>query len=134
MKFTGKEIIESKDLSEFLLSSGCRVLEIKWSDGTISSGLGKEIYIENVNGEISVTEQLWNEPIRNKMELVIELPNLDVYKVFTVTEAAAIWGKDESTIRKSLGKFHQFREYRKAGRITLISKEAMIRVYGEPKN
>lgn len=132
MKFTGKEILNSKELKEFLISSSCRVLEIKWHDGRISKGYGKEIYIEKVDDIVSLTEGLWNEKISENLELTIELPNLDLYKVFTLTEASAIWGKDESTIRKSLSKFHQYRDYRKAGRITLISKDAMVRVYGEP--
>lgn len=134
MKFTGKEILENEELMEFLLSSNLRVLEIRWYDGSITSGYGKEIYVENVNDKLSLVEGLWSEPIRNNIELTFEFPNLDLYKVFTLSEAAAIWGKDESTLRRSLSKFHQFKEYRKAGRITLIEKEAMIRVYGEPKN
>lgn len=133
MKVTGKEVLENNELREFLLNSGCRVLEIKWHDGSITKGYGKKIYIEKVNDTISFTEGLWSEEIRGNVEILLELPNLDLYKVFTLTEASAIWGKDESTIRKSLSRFTQFKEYRKAGRITLISKEAMLRVYGEPK-
>lgn len=133
MKFTGKNILESKDLSEFLLNSSSRVLEIKWADGSITKGYGREIYVEKVNNIMSLTEQLWSEPIVNNIEITIELPNLDLYKVFTLTEASIIWGKDESTIRKSLKKFHEFSEYRKSGRITLISKDAMLRVYGKPR-
>ena len=135
MKFTGKEILENEELMEFLLNSNLRVLGIRWHDGSITSGYGKEIYVENVNDKLSLVEGgLWSEPIRNNIELTFEFPNLDLYKVFTLSEAAAIWGKDESTLRRALSKFHQFKEYRKAGRITLITKEAMIRVYGEPKN
>lgn len=133
MKFTGKEILENEKLSNFLLNLNCSVLEIRWHDGSITSGYGKEIYIDYVNDRLSLVEGLWSEPIRDNIELTFELPNLDLYKVFTLSEAAAIWGKDESTLRRALSKFHQFKEYRKAGRITLINKEAMIRVYGEPK-
>lgn len=39
MKFTGKEILENKELREFLLNSSLRVLEIKWHDGSITSGI-----------------------------------------------------------------------------------------------
>ena len=133
MKFTGKEILEDKELSNFLLNSNCSVLKIKWCDGSITSGYGREIQIDYVDDRLSLVEGLWSEPIKGNIELIFELPNLDLYKVFTLSEAAAIWGRDESTLRRALGKFHQFKEYRKAGRITLITREAMIRVYGEPK-
>lgn len=95
MKFTGKEILENEELVEFLLSSNLRVLEIRWYDGSITSGYGKEIYVENVNDKLSLVEGLWSEPIRNNIELTFEFPNLDLYKVFTLSEAAAIWGKWE---------------------------------------
>lgn len=133
MKFTGKEILEDKELSNFLLNSNCSVLKIKWCDGSITSGYGREIQIDYVDDRLSLVEGLWSEPIKDNIELIFEAPNLDLYKVFTLSEAAAIWGRDESTLRRALGKFHQFKEYRKAGRITLITREAMIRVYGEPK-
>ena len=133
MKFAGKEILENEELMEFLLNSDLRVFEIRWDDGSITSGYGKDIYVDNVNDKLSLVEGLWSEPIRNNIELTLEFPNLDLYKVFTLSEAAAIWGKDESTLRRALSKFYQFKEYRKAGRITLIEKEAMIRVYGEPR-
>lgn len=133
MKFTGKEILEDKELSNFLLNLNCNVLEMKWCDGSITSGYGREIQIDYVDDRLSLVEGLWSEPIKDNIELIFESPNLDLYKVFTLSEAAAIWGRDESTLRRALGKFHQFKEYRKAGRITLITREAMIRVYGEPK-
>lgn len=133
MKFTGKEILEDKELSNFLLNLNCNVLEIKWCDGSITSGYGREIQIDYVDDRLSLVEGLWSEPIKDNIELIFELPNLDLYKVFTLSEAAAIWGRDESTLRRALGKFNQFKEYRKAGRITLITREAMLRVYGEPR-
>lgn len=139
MKLTGKQILESEGLQELLLNCQSRVMEIQWHDGSTSSGYGREIYIENVdvfeNKVISVAEGLWSEPIKENMTLTIENPDVDLYKVFTPTEAAVLWGKEESAIRKAIqnGKFEQWVDYRKAGRITLITKEAMERVYGELK-
>jgi len=54
--------------------------------------------------------------------------------VFTATEAAIKWGLESSSIRKAIayGRFKIGEDYRKAGRVTLISREAMIRLYGEP--
>ena len=54
-------------------------------------------------------------------------------EVMTVNEAAEIWNKSEGAIRASIKakKFILGIDYRKAGRITLISREAMERVYGK---
>ena len=59
----------------------------------------------------------------------------EINNVMTVSEAAGIWGITEGAIRKAIKsrKFIPSIDYRKAGRITLICREAMIRVYGEPK-
>ena len=59
----------------------------------------------------------------------------EINNVMTVSEAAEKWGITEGAIRKAIksGKFIPGIDYRKAGRITLICREAMERVYGEPK-
>ena len=70
---------------------------------------------------------------------VCELFTVDVrcdnnlFNVMTTTEAALKWGLSESTVRKAIqkNKFKFGQEYRKSGRITLITKDAMERVYGE---
>lgn len=53
-------------------------------------------------------------------------------EVMTATEAAEAWNMTEGAIRAAIksNKFILGKEYRKAGRITLITREAMIRVYG----
>jgi hypothetical protein len=53
--------------------------------------------------------------------------------VMTVTEAAAEWGFDPSTLRYACigGKFST-NEARKSGGTWLITRQAMKRVYGEP--
>lgn len=67
-------------------------------------------------------------------EVVIEGTGA-LFDIYTTTEAAIIWGLNESTVRKAIqkGKFRLGIDYRKAGRITLITKYSMTRVYGEPK-
>ena len=59
----------------------------------------------------------------------------EINNVMTVSEAAEKWGITEGAIRKAIrsGKFIPGIDYRKAGRITLICREAMTRVYSEPK-
>lgn len=57
----------------------------------------------------------------------------EINQVMTVNEAAEVWGKSEGTIRAAIKnkRFILGVDYRKAGRITLIDREAMERVYGE---
>ncbi|WP_308780662.1 helix-turn-helix domain-containing protein [uncultured Clostridium sp.] len=59
----------------------------------------------------------------------------ELFNIYTTTEAALKWGLNESTVRKAIqsGRFNLGSEYRKAGRVTLITKEAMTKVYGELK-
>ena len=59
----------------------------------------------------------------------------EINNIMTVSEAAEIWGITEGAIRKAIKsrKFIPNIDYRKAGRITLICREAMIRVYGPLK-
>ena len=56
--------------------------------------------------------------------------------VMTAKEAAEIWGITEGAIRAAIKakKFATGVDYRKAGRITLITKEAMEKVYGKLEN
>ena len=58
-----------------------------------------------------------------------------IEEIYTVNEAAEKWGMSEGTLRNAIktDKFIEKVEWRKAGRITLISEKAMKRVYGEPK-
>lgn len=59
--------------------------------------------------------------------------NSSLDDVLTVTEAAEKWGITEGAIRASIKsrRFIPYIDYRKAGRITLITSEAMERIYGE---
>jgi len=56
--------------------------------------------------------------------------------VMTAKEAAELWGKTEGAIRAAIKakKFILGVDYRKAGRITLITREAMEKVYGKLEN
>lgn len=60
----------------------------------------------------------------------------EINEVMTVNEAAENWRITEGAIRAAIkvNKFILGVDYRKAGRITLITKEAMERVYGELEN
>ncbi|WP_275372641.1 helix-turn-helix domain-containing protein [Clostridium tertium] len=95
-----------------------------------------EDYREN-EGEILDIKKLNNGEVEVKIEGSIYTYELfgdgPLFKLYTATEAALKWGLNESTVRKSIltGRFHIGTEYRKAGKVTLITHEAMERVYGK---
>lgn len=68
-------------------------------------------------------------------EKISLVPTMELESIYTVNEASNYWHITEGAIRASIkaNKFIEGIDYRKAGRITLITREAMIRVYGEPK-
>lgn len=59
----------------------------------------------------------------------------EIKEVRSTTEAAEEWEMDSSTIRHAIddGRFEEY-EYRKSGpRLWILTRSAMIRVFGEPK-
>ena len=80
-------------------------------------------------------EEIIYNPEEGILEKAKEI-DLDIYNVMTVNEAAEIWGKTEGAIRAAIKakKFIPGIDYRKAGRITLITRESMEKVYGKLEN
>lgn len=56
-------------------------------------------------------------------------------KVMNFSEASKLWGLGDSTLRMATKRKSLLEgiDYRKSGSSWIITKEAMIRVYGEPK-
>ena len=56
-------------------------------------------------------------------------------EIMTVSEAAEKWGITEGAIRAAIKaeKLITGVDFRKSGRITLITKDAMVKLYGELK-
>lgn len=73
MKVTGQEILKSEKLKELLINEYFRVLEIVWYDGSITSGLGRDIFFDEIRGNICVCEGLWSEIITESMKFDIEV-------------------------------------------------------------
>lgn len=70
----------------------------------------------------------------HEVKPVISTPlQVNLNSVFTAQEAAALWNITEGAIRKAIAskRLKIGVDYRKAGRITLVSREAMERLYGE---
>lgn len=59
--------------------------------------------------------------------------NVDLENIMVLNEAAEIWNVRESSIRYHISgeKLVSGVEYRKAGRITLITEKAMIKLFGD---
>lgn len=57
-------------------------------------------------------------------------------EVMAFSEASEIWGLGESTLRSAVktDRLVDGVDYRKSGKVWIITKAAMLRTYGEPKN
>lgn len=109
-----------------------------WDDvkeGDCLVDLTEELTVEGkiIDGEIIIKDNaIIYDPKEGKP--VISNPlKITLNDVFTVQEASELWKVTEGAIRKAIAskKLIIGIDYRKAGRITLISKEAMERLYGE---
>lgn len=109
-----------------------------WDDvkeGDCLVDLTEELTVEGkiIGGEIIIKDNaIIYDPKEGKP--VISNPlKITLNDVFTVQEASELWKVTEGAIRKAIAskKLIIGIDYRKAGRITLISKEAMERLYGE---
>ena len=64
-----------------------------------------------------------------------DVAKLEMQKEMTFAEATERWGLADSTLRKlvTTDKLQEGIDYRKSGKVWLITKKAMKKVYGEPK-
>lgn len=94
-----------------------------------------EIEDENAFESIENKGDHYEVTFISELDKVIITGSGPLYEVYTPTEAAFLWGLNESTVRKAIqnGKFKYGHDYRKAGVITFITKDALINMYGEPK-
>lgn len=85
--------------------------------------------------EFQIDEFLDNVKIKLDEYLKLNLIYTKLSEVVTLSEAAEKWEISEGSIRLAIknNKFENEIDYRKAGRITLITLDAMRKIYGEPK-
>lgn len=71
------------------------------------------------------------------MSLIITLNNMNIInEILTISEASKIWEKEVSTLRRNFNSNVSFKlgiDCRKSGSTWLVTRKAMLRVYGEPK-
>lgn len=88
-----------------------------------------DIFIDMLDKEYNI---LYVMTIKDKIPYYYS-NNVGIEDIMTINEAASIWNITEANIRYHIknGKLVNDIEYRKAGRITLITKRAMIKLFGD---
>lgn len=126
-----KENIEyAKRLTGF--SGTCFGDEVVLLDDNTRFYVGNPFSLHITNDFIKLYREIDEKVLVQKFPYIKGSP-LD--HVFTQSEAAYIYNKDEGTVRHAImnGTFED-NEYKKSGRITLITKQAMERVYKSRKS
>lgn len=124
-----------EETKEFLLENAYICDDVREGDCIVDLTNTLSVAGKVVENEIVIDDEAI---IYNPSEGVILEPKeikFALDEVRTMNEAAEMWGISEGTIRSAIKskKFIPGVDYRKAGRITLITIEAMERVYGEEK-
>lgn len=72
---------------------------------------------------------------KHDIDTDFEIFETSIYDSMTFAEASEKWGLADSTLRKlvTTDKLKEGIDFRKSGKVWLITKEAMQRIYGEPK-
>lgn len=88
--------------------------------------------VYSVKNEVIDSDGVKDFKLGELANIIAYIPELYIDKVLTFGEAAEIWNIDTSALRKSVerGRFLEG-EVRKSGNTWLITKEAMVRLYGE---
>lgn len=104
-------------------------------EGDCLVDLTEELTVEGkiIDGEIMIKDNAIIYNPRVGKPCISEPLKVDIDNVLTAQEAATKWGITEAAIRKAISSKRLIIgiDYRKAGRITLISRKAMERLYGE---
>ena len=106
----------------------------------LTSNLSVRGYVKCINKEEGDYEYIIEDDaiIYNPSEGIISEPKkviLEINEVMTFAEATQRWGLADSTLRKlaTTNKLLEGLDFRKSGKVWLITKEAMERIYGEEK-
>ena len=138
MILTGTELLENLDLQNSLIRFRKRVLKVEWRDGSITDGTKKNIHLEYIESgdknRLYLTDDFCSKEVVPSMVLTIEGLEDNTEAVYSVAKACIFWEKDIDTIYKAISskKIKEDIDYRKVGKITLITESAMLRVFGKP--
>lgn len=132
--------VESKDRKFKFTDGSCSWYE-KVKPGTYlvrtqSNRSGAPIFYHNINQSLAEKLQLLSIDLAYEImdNIIHDGENSALDMVLSLQEAAELYGKDDSTLRKAIadGRFSP-NEYRKTGRNYIITKSALERVYGKPE-
>lgn len=103
---------------------------------TQSNRSGAPIFYHNISQSLAEKLQLLSIDLAVEImdNIIHDGENSVLDSVLSLQEAAELYGKDDSTLRRAIssGRFSPD-EYRKTGRNYIILKSAMERVYGKPE-
>ena len=103
---------------------------------TQSNNTGAPIFYHNISQSLAEKLQILSIDLAVEImdNIVCDGENSALDSVLSLQEAAELYGKDDSTLRKAIadGRFSP-NEYRKTGRNYIITKEGLERVYGKPE-
>ena len=106
----------------------------------LTSNLSVRGYVKCINKEEGDYEYIIEDDaiIYDPSEGLIESPRkvvLEINEVMTFAEATQRWGLADSTLRKlaTTNKLLEGLDFRKSGKVWLITRDAMKRIYGEEK-
>lgn len=91
----------------------------------------KEMYLDYNN----ISESNTNGYDRYSFYWGYDVEKMLQREYITFSEASNLWNLSDATLRMAVsrGKFKEDVDYRKSGKVWLITKEAMTKIYGEPK-
>ena len=106
----------------------------------LTSNLSVRGYVKCINKEEGDYEYIIEDDaiIYNPSDGIISEPKkviLEINEVMTFAEATQRWGLADSTLRKlaTTNKLLEGLDFRKSGKVWLITRDAMKRIYGEEK-
>ena len=132
--------VESKD-RKFKFTDGSCIWFQKVKAGTYlvqtqRNNTGAPIFYHNISQSLAEKLQLLSIDLAYEImdNIIHDGENSALDSVLSLQEAAELYGKDDSTLRKAIadGRFSP-NEYRKTGRNYIITKSALERVYGKPE-
>lgn len=132
--------VESKD-RKFKFTDGSCSWYGKVKPGTYlvrtqSNRSGAPVFFHHISQSLAEKLQILSTDLAVEVmdNIIHDGENSELDSVLSLQEAAELYGKDDSTLRKAIadGRFSP-NEYRKTGRNYIITKSALERVYGKPE-
>lgn len=107
------------------------LLELTRKEERQAAEIGRKIDRDRINRTFDLHDKIWETleaPARS------EADQDPIDGILSVSDAAALWDLDTSTIRRAIkdGRLMQSRDCHKIGNQWIITKAAMTRLYGTP--